>query len=175
MLLSNTPRFRIFRRRKNSRSSSPSQTTRNELHRLVHTSEPMARKVCRFLHLRPSFAYLVERNDTPATLLCIISIRRSMQRCRHSSNFTLATSPTRTADETCTRPLLSLVDSILHVVVSDWKKIQTPDADRIISFDQLPRTADPRALSKLAILKLDGGPGTSVGTYFVSPYPCMRT
>jgi len=122
----------------------------------------------------PRFACLVEWNDTPATLPCIISLRRSMQRCRHSSNFTLATLPIRTADEACARSLLSLVDSILHVVVSDWKKIQTPDANRIISYDQLPKTADPRALSKLAILKLDGGPGTSVGTYIISPYSCMR-
>lgn len=52
-------------------------------------------------------------------------------------------------------------------VVSNWEKVQTPDADQIVSYDQLPNTADPRALSKLAILKFNGGLGTSMGTYIV--------
>ncbi|KAH0827462.1 UTP-glucose-1-phosphate uridylyltransferase [Lanmaoa asiatica] len=52
----------------------------------------------------------------------------------------------------------------------DWEKIQTPDADHIISYNQLPKTADSTALSKLAILKFNGGLGTSMGTYIVSPY-----
>jgi hypothetical protein len=62
MMLSHTARFRIFRRRKNTSSTSPSQTTRNELNCLVHTSEPVVRKARRFLHLRLGFAYSVESN-----------------------------------------------------------------------------------------------------------------
>lgn len=105
-----------------------------------------------------------------ATFPCIISLRRSMRRCRHSPSFTLATSPIRTAAETCTYPLLSLVDAGIHTITSDWEKILTPDADQIVSYDQLPKTADPGPLSKLAILKFNGGLGTSMGTYnIVSP------
>lgn len=60
-------------------------------------------------------------------------------------------------------------------VTSDWEKIQTPDADQIISYDQLPKTTDPGALSKLAILKFNGGLGTSMGTYIISPYSRIRS
>ena len=77
-----------------------------------------------------------------------------------------------TADETCAFPF-PLADGIHHAVVSDWEKIQTPDAGQIISCDQLPKTADPRALSKLAVLKFNGGLGTSMGAYIVTPY-CME-
>ena len=93
-----------------------------------------------------------------------------MQRCRHSSSSTHATSPITTADDTCACPLLSLPDGIHHAVVSDWEKIQTPDADQIISYDQLPKTVDPSALTKLAILKFNGGLGTSMGMYIITPY-----
>ncbi|KAF9222692.1 UTP-glucose-1-phosphate uridylyltransferase [Gyrodon lividus] len=45
----------------------------------------------------------------------------------------------------------------------DWDRIQTPGEDRIIPYDQLPKISDPNALSKLAILKVNGGLGTSMG------------
>lgn len=53
-------------------------------------------------------------------------------------------------------------------VASDWDKIHTLDADQIISYNQLPITADSSALSKLAVLKFHGGLGTSMGTYIAS-------
>lgn len=61
MLLFNTAYFRIFRRRKNTRPpTSLSKITRNELNRLVHTADPIVRKVCRFVHLRLGFAYSID-------------------------------------------------------------------------------------------------------------------
>jgi len=45
----------------------------------------------------------------------------------------------------------------------DWDKIETPDSDQIIPYDQLPMSADSNALSKLAVLKFNGGLGTSMG------------
>ncbi|KAN0090840.1 UTP--glucose-1-phosphate uridylyltransferase family [Tylopilus felleus] len=115
MLLSNSTRLRIFRRRKNSRPTSVSQTTRNDLNRLVYTSDPNMRKAF----------------DTEMQAFFKL----------HSRYL---------ADKDSQRYL-------------DWEKIQTPDADRIVSYDQLPNTNDPRVLSKLAILKLNGGLGTSMG------------
>ncbi|KAH7888416.1 UTP-glucose-1-phosphate uridylyltransferase [Phlebopus sp. FC_14] len=45
----------------------------------------------------------------------------------------------------------------------EWDQIQTPSEDQIIPYDQLPKASDPRALSKLAVLKANGGLGTSMG------------
>lgn len=67
------------------------------------------------------------------------------------------------------------LSTVFMSVSSDWEKIQTPDADQIISYDQLPKIADPGVLSKLAILKFNGGLGTSMGTYIVPSYSCMHS
>jgi len=45
----------------------------------------------------------------------------------------------------------------------DWEKIKSPAADQIVPYDQLPTSADPQSLSKLAVLKVNGGLGTSMG------------
>lgn len=162
MFFTNTARFRLFRRRKDTRSTL-SQTTRNELKRLVHSSDPVVRKVWLFLHLR-----VLSRVECFSS--CITSLRRLMQRCRDSASSTPAILPIRTTEKICACPLFSLVDTSIHAVASDWDKIQTPNTDQIISYDQLPKAADPRALSKLAILKFNGGLGTSMGTYYHLPY-----
>ncbi|KAF8135772.1 UTP-glucose-1-phosphate uridylyltransferase [Boletus edulis] len=124
MFLTSTARFRIFRRRKNTRSTSLSQSTRNDLNCLVHSSDPILRKAFDAemqaffkLHSR----YLAEKDS-----------RQDL----------------------------------------DWEKIQTPDTDQIVAYDQLHKTADPGALSKLAILKFNGGLGTSIGTYSFPLFPC---
>ncbi|KIJ19038.1 UTP---glucose-1-phosphate uridylyltransferase [Paxillus involutus ATCC 200175] len=44
-----------------------------------------------------------------------------------------------------------------------WDRIHTPGEDQIIPYSQLPEMTDPTALSKLAILKVNGGLGTSMG------------
>ncbi|KIJ67639.1 hypothetical protein HYDPIDRAFT_127815 [Hydnomerulius pinastri MD-312] len=45
----------------------------------------------------------------------------------------------------------------------DWDQIKTPGDDRIIPYDLLPQIPDPKVLAKLAILKVNGGLGTSMG------------
>ena len=45
-----------------------------------------------------------------------------------------------------------------------WDKIKAPSDDQIISYDKLEQAKDPReALNKLAVLKLNGGLGTTMG------------
>lgn len=46
----------------------------------------------------------------------------------------------------------------------DWDKIRSPGADEVVDYTTLQESADPAAnLSKLAVLKLNGGLGTSMG------------
>ena len=74
LLLFDTARLRIFRRRKNSKSTSLSKATRNELNRLIHTSDPIVRKVCRFTCAPASRTQsTLLSNDTTAPFLCFIS------------------------------------------------------------------------------------------------------
>lgn len=45
----------------------------------------------------------------------------------------------------------------------DWDLIKSPDANHIVPYDKLPQTPNPKTLSKLAVLKVNGGLGTSMG------------
>ena len=45
---------------------------------------------------------------------------------------------------------------------SDWDKIQSPSAEQVVPYDTVPK-AGPEDLSKLAVLKLNGGLGTTMG------------
>lgn len=45
----------------------------------------------------------------------------------------------------------------------EWDRIQPPQPSQVISYDTLPRRENPELLSKLAVLKLNGGLGTSMG------------
>ncbi|KAJ6500028.1 UTP-glucose-1-phosphate uridylyltransferase [Mycena vitilis] len=44
-----------------------------------------------------------------------------------------------------------------------WEKIRSPAEDQIVSYDTLPTSIDPKSLEKLAVLKVNGGLGTSMG------------
>ncbi|CDU22425.1 probable UTP-glucose-1-phosphate uridylyltransferase [Sporisorium scitamineum] len=44
-----------------------------------------------------------------------------------------------------------------------WDKIQPPSPEQITPYDQLRKAADPSILNKLAVLKLNGGLGTTMG------------
>jgi UTP--glucose-1-phosphate uridylyltransferase len=46
---------------------------------------------------------------------------------------------------------------------SEWDKIRPPADDQVIPYAQLPPSKDPRILDKLAVLKLNGGLGTTMG------------
>ena len=45
-----------------------------------------------------------------------------------------------------------------------WDRIKSPAADQIVPYDDLPTSTDPKTLDKLAVLKVNGGLGTSMGT-----------
>lgn len=44
-----------------------------------------------------------------------------------------------------------------------WERIKSPAADQIVPYDQLPKTVNPQNLERLAVLKVNGGLGTSMG------------
>lgn len=52
---------------------------------------------------------------------------------------------------------------VLSTTISDWDKIQPPNAEQIVSYSDLPQSSDPALLDKLAVLKLNGGLGTTMG------------
>ncbi|KDQ57768.1 hypothetical protein JAAARDRAFT_35458 [Jaapia argillacea MUCL 33604] len=45
----------------------------------------------------------------------------------------------------------------------DWRRIKAPSESQILPYDGLPQATDPKALHKLAVLKVNGGLGTSMG------------
>ncbi|TFY83007.1 hypothetical protein EWM64_g1008 [Hericium alpestre] len=45
----------------------------------------------------------------------------------------------------------------------DWDRIKSPAADQIVPYDNLPEIKDGASLNKLAVLKVNGGLGTSMG------------
>jgi UTP--glucose-1-phosphate uridylyltransferase len=58
------------------------------------------------------------------------------------------------------------------LICSEWDRIKSPAADQIVPYDKLPTTPDPKFLGKLAVLKVNGGLGTSMGSahIFTSSY-----
>lgn len=53
---------------------------------------------------------------------------------------------------------------------SDWDRIKAPAADQIVSYDSLPDAKDTSNLGKLAVLKVNGGLGTSMGKQHYASY-----
>lgn len=49
---------------------------------------------------------------------------------------------------------------------SDWDRIKSPAEDKIVPYDTLTAPKDQTNLNKLAVLKVNGGLGTSMGTSF---------
>ncbi|ORY54862.1 UTP-glucose-1-phosphate uridylyltransferase 2 [Leucosporidium creatinivorum] len=45
----------------------------------------------------------------------------------------------------------------------DWDKIQPPAPEQVVPYANLPEASDPKLLDKLAVLKLNGGLGTTMG------------
>ena len=48
---------------------------------------------------------------------------------------------------------------------SNWDLIKSPAADQIVPYDKLPTQYDAKNLDKLAVLKVNGGLGTSMGGF----------
>ena len=49
---------------------------------------------------------------------------------------------------------------------SDWDKIKSPAPEQIVPYDKLEQVSDVSILNKLAVLKVNGGLGTSMGVCF---------
>jgi UDP-N-acetylglucosamine pyrophosphorylase len=47
--------------------------------------------------------------------------------------------------------------------LSSWDKIQSPSNEQIVPYKDLEEISSPSELSKLAVLKLNGGLGTTMG------------
>jgi UTP--glucose-1-phosphate uridylyltransferase len=45
----------------------------------------------------------------------------------------------------------------------DWEKIQSPSNEQIVPYADLPEESSASDLTKLAVLKLNGGLGTTMG------------
>ena len=46
---------------------------------------------------------------------------------------------------------------------SDWRKVSAPTEKQIVAYEQLPQSGDASSLKKLAVLKVNGGLGTTMG------------
>ena len=46
---------------------------------------------------------------------------------------------------------------------SDWQKVSPPTEKQIVEYEQLPQNDDTSSLKKLAVLKVNGGLGTTMG------------
>jgi UTP--glucose-1-phosphate uridylyltransferase len=56
--------------------------------------------------------------------------------------------------------------SIIQTRISrNWDKIKSPTENQIVSYDDLGVSIDPESLQKLAVLKVNGGLGTSMGRF----------
>lgn len=60
-------------------------------------------------------------------------------------------------------PLSRLATDNARRETSDWDKIQPPAPEQVVSYASLPDCSDPNLLNKLAVLKLNGGLGTTMG------------
>jgi UDP-N-acetylglucosamine pyrophosphorylase len=54
-------------------------------------------------------------------------------------------------------------------LISDWDRIKSPADDQIVPYDALPQPHDHSNLNKLAVLKVNGGLGTSMGMSYLVP------
>ncbi|KAI9627398.1 hypothetical protein H4Q26_017395 [Puccinia striiformis f. sp. tritici PST-130] len=63
----------------------------------------------------------------------------------------------------CKASSYSLITDLIWPVYSVWDRIAPPAQDQVVSYDTLPETSDHSILDKLAVLKLNGGLGTTMG------------
>lgn len=50
-----------------------------------------------------------------------------------------------------------------HHICSEWDRIKSPAEDQIVPYANLQKPKDASNLNKLAVLKVNGGLGTSMG------------
>jgi UDP-N-acetylglucosamine pyrophosphorylase len=59
-----------------------------------------------------------------------------------------------------------IASTILTHLYSDWDRIKSTAAEQIVSHKSLPEPTGHENLNKLAVLKVNGGLGTSMGGFF---------
>lgn len=59
--------------------------------------------------------------------------------------------------------MLVIWSSAMWLLCRDWDKIQSPSPEQIVSYRDFSNAATPDDLKKLAVLKLNGGLGTTMG------------
>ena len=85
-----------------------------------------------------------------------------MSKCKLFSNSSPAISPNVLNPMICTAPFLHPFAPLTDTL-SDWDRIKSPAEDQIIPYANLPKPKDSANLNKLAVLKVNGGLGTSMG------------
>lgn len=88
-----------------------------------------------------------------------------MSRCKLFSNFSPAISQNGLNRKTCTSFFRFPFNLPTHHTRSDWDRIKSPAEDQIVPYANLPKPKDSTNLKKLAVLKVNGGLGTSMGVY----------
>ena len=126
---------------------------RNELNRLVQTtSDPNTKRVCPVpSHMVASHrprGQGVRHGDAVILLPLYALSHREGQEPRAVCN------PTPLIQDDYDRP---------NTWAREWDHIKSPAADQIVPYDKLPKATGPDALNKLAVLKVNGGLGTSMG------------
>jgi UTP--glucose-1-phosphate uridylyltransferase len=127
------------------------KTMRNEISHLVATvSDPQTKKVYLFVvvlvHALMTYRIGIRHGDA-SVLLPLHPL--SLRACKEPG-------PVRG------NPLGTyfLPSDVPH---SDWDLIKSPAEEQIVPYAKLPTPSDPKNLNKLAVLKVNGGLGTSMG------------
>jgi UTP--glucose-1-phosphate uridylyltransferase len=146
--------FFILKHFKSATTGVATKTMRNELNRLVQTvSDPDTKRV------RPPASTFVRFST-----IAYNDQRCSTRRCSPSSTSLRVISLRRPNAKSCTQSLPTQGGcGYADTCASDWDHIKSPAADQIVPYDQLPKVTSPDALNKLAVLKVNGGLGTSMG------------
>ena len=134
---------------------------RNELSALVNTvQESETKKVCASLFYMRSLCIEIDAIASNS--------RHSTRRCSPSFTSSHVISPSAPVAKICTRPhhlsASSPSSSFLHRSV--WDRINSPSEDKIVPYDKLS-AGSPSNLNKLAVLKVNGGLGTSMGAFAI--------
>lgn len=92
--------------------------------------------------------------------------RPSIWKCSHSFSYSLVILLRRQRVANCElpNPSFRMNCGVNYVCsLSDWDRIKSPAADQIIPYESLKPVHDPKIFNKLAVLKVNGGLGTSMG------------
>lgn len=146
---------------KSATTGVATKSMRNELNRLVQTvSDPAAKRVClagSSVHSPLMGLTFKKIFDMEMQSFFYLFTRYLTQKAQSQDLYILY----HLDDHHCT-----------DVIQSEWDRIKSPAADQIVPYDKLPKVTSPDALKKLAVLKVNGGLGTSMGTHrsdFIRP------